>query len=284
MPEKLPDILVQKRLFLVGGGKMGGALLKGWLEAGLKPENVLLQEPTPSADMRMVGQLNPSVDDLRTASPEIIVLAIKPQVADTVLAPLGPLLPPGAMVISLLAGLSIARLAELLGHYVHIVRAMPNTPVAIGKGMTALVSADAVISEQRDDAGLLMRAVGQAVWLEDEKLMDAVTAISGSGPAYLFYFTEAIMAAGQNLGLSRELAHQLALQTIMGAAAMLTEMDADVVALRRNVTSPGGTTEAALDVLASDTGGLVELMRQATVAAAARARQLALPENDRVGR
>ena len=152
---------------------------------------------------------------------------------------------------------------------------MPNTPAAIGAGMTALYASSDTQDDQKAAAEALLAAVGQTVWLDTEKALDAVTAISGSGPAYLFHMVEALAAAGVNLGLPQDMAAQLAMQTIIGSASMLREDEADPRQLRVNVTSPGGTTEAALDVLMGDTGGLVDLMRRATQAAAARAGELA---------
>ena len=166
-------------------------------------------------------------------------------------------------------------MSDLLGGEAAFVRTMPNTPAAIGAGMTALNASSGTQEDQKAAAEALLAAVGQTVWLDTEKALDAVTAISGSGPAYLFHMVEALAAAGVNLGLQQDMAAQLAMQTIIGSASMLREDEADPRQLRVNVTSPGGTTEAALDVLMGDTGGLVDLMRRATQAAAARAGELA---------
>jgi pyrroline-5-carboxylate reductase len=168
-----------------------------------------------------------------------------------------------------------------LGGHDVIVRTMPNTPAAIGLGMTALIASDGVSAAQKQDAGHLMQAVGEIIWLDSEKQMDAVTAISGSGPAYVFYLAETMMAAGISLGLSEQVALQLARQTIAGAATMMAQPDTSPSQLRRNVTSPNGTTEAALDVLMAETGGLGTLMRQATQAAAQRNRDLAHSDKDK---
>ena len=171
--------------------------------------------------------------------------------------------------------MSINTMSDLLGGEAAFVRTMPNTPAAIGAGMTALYASSGTQDDQKAAAEALLAAVGQTVWLDTEKALDAVTAISGSGPAYLFHMVEALAAAGVNLGLPQDMAAQLAMQTIIGSASMLREDEADPRQLRVNVTSPGGTTEAALDVLMGDSGGLVDLMRRATQAAAARAGELA---------
>ena len=281
MPKMIPDSLLKQRILLVGGGKMGSALLQGWLAAGFGVAQFMVNEPAPSNDLAAsVAVVNPTAEQLEQSMPDIIVLAIKPQMADSVLPDLIPAVRRSTVVISLLAGQSIEHLSALLGGHDVIVRTMPNTPAAIGLGMTALIASDGVSAAQKQDAGHLMQAVGETVWLDSQKQMDAVTAISGSGPAYVFYLAETMMSAGVSLGLSEEMALQLARQTIVGAATMMVQSDTSPSQLRRNVTSPNGTTEAALDVLMAETGGLGTLMRQATQAAALRNRQLADPDKD----
>ena len=260
---------------------MGSALLQGWLAAGFGVAQFMVNEPAPSDDLAAsVAVVNPTAEQLEQSMPDIIVLAIKPQMADSVLPDLIPAVRRSTVVISLLAGQSIEHLSALLGGHDVIVRTMPNTPAAIGLGMTALIASDGVSAAQKQDAGHLMQAVGETVWLDSQKQMDAVTAISGSGPAYVFYLAETMMSAGVSLGLSEEMALQLARQTIVGAATMMVQSDTSPSQLRRNVTSPNGTTEAALDVLMAETGGLGTLMRQATQAAALRNRQLADLDKD----
>jgi pyrroline-5-carboxylate reductase len=277
----IPDSLLKQRILLVGGGKMGSALLQGWLAAGFGVAQFMVNEPAPSDDLAAsVAVVNPTAEQLEQSMPDIIVLAIKPQMADSVLPDLIPAVRRSTVVISLLAGQSIEHLSALLGGHDVIVRTMPNTPAAIGLGMTALIASDGVSAAQKQDAGHLMQAVGETVWLDSQKQMDAVTAISGSGPAYVFYLAETMMSAGVSLGLSEEMALQLARQTIVGAATMMVQSDTSPSQLRRNVTSPNGTTEAALDVLMAETGGLGTLMRQATQAAALRNRQLADLDKD----
>ena len=281
MPKMIPDSLLKQRILLVGGGKMGSALLQGWLAAGFGVAQFMVNEPAPSDDLAAsVAVVNPTAEQLEQSMPDIIVLAIKPQMADSVLPDLIPAVRRSTVVISLLAGQSIEHLSALLGGHDVIVRTMPNTPAAIGLGMTALIASDGVSAAQKQDAGHLMQAVGETVWLDSQKQMDAVTAVSGSGPAYVFYLAETMMSAGVSLGLSEEMALQLARQTIVGAATMMVQSDTSPSQLRRNVTSPNGTTEAALDVLMAETGGLGTLMRQATQAAALRNRQLADLDKD----
>lgn len=281
MPKMISDSLLKQRILLVGGGKMGSALLQGWLAAGFGVAQFMVNEPAPSDDLAAsVAVVNPTAEQLEQSMPDIIVLAIKPQMADSVLPDLIPAVRRSTVVISLLAGQSIEHLSALLGGHDVIVRTMPNTPAAIGLGMTALIASDGVSAAQKQDAGHLMQAVGETVWLDSQKQMDAVTAISGSGPAYVFYLAETMMSAGVSLGLSEEMALQLARQTIVGAATMMVQSDTSPSQLRRNVTSPNGTTEAALDVLMAETGGLGTLMRQATQAAALRNRQLADLDKD----
>lgn len=275
MPNDLSHMLEGQTLLLVGGGKMGMALMHGWIAAGLQPTQIMAQEPSPSDDLLASGvTLNPSSAQLDKNAPDIIVLAVKPQLVETVLPSLASNVRGGALVLSLMAGVPIKTLTKLLGDGGVYIRTMPNTPAAIGKGMTGLYADGQVSEAQKAAAAGLLGAVGQTVWLDSEKMIDAVTAISGSGPAYVFHLVEALQAAGISLGLPEEMSRDLAMQTIIGAAAMLEEDGADAVQLRRNVTSPGGTTAAALDVLMAE-NGLGDLMRRAAHAAADRAQELA---------
>ena len=276
MPSTLPSLLDGQKLLLVGCGKMGSALLQGWLNAGLEAAQFYVQEPNPDAALADLGvHLNVNTGALQEATPSVIILAIKPQLAVDVLPSIALLAAPETLVISLMAGVSINTMSDLLGGEAAFVRTMPNTPAAMGDGMTALYASSGTQDAQKETAQALLAAVGQTVWLDNEKSIDAVTAISGSGPAYVFHMVEALAAAAVNLGLPQDMAAQLAAQTVIGSAAMLRDDGADPRQLRVNVTSPGGTTEAALDVLMGDTGGLVDLMRRATQAAAARAGELA---------
>jgi pyrroline-5-carboxylate reductase len=271
-------IELQRPLVLVGAGKMGGALLSGWLDKGLAPAQVFVRDPQPSADIaRLVAErgipLNFSVADIAARKPAVVLLAVKPQSMEQVLPDLAPLVSPETIFISIAAGTSLHRLKELLGAEARIVRAMPNTPSAVGRGVTVACANALVTAEQRALATALLAAVGEADWVESEPLIDAVTAISGSGPAYLFYMTECLAAAGEALGLEAGLAMRLARATVSGAGEMLHRLDEPAATLRKNVTSPGGTTAAALDVLMGE-GGLSPLIRRAALAARDRAREL----------
>ena len=265
-------------LVLVGAGKMGGALLSGWLGKGLDPKSVFVRDPQPAAEVaQLIAErgiaLNFSLVDIAAKRPAVVLLAVKPQLMDAVLPELKPLVSPDTLFLSIAAGTSLHRLKELLGDDMRAVRAMPNTPSAVGRGMTACYANALVSTEQRDVADTLLSAVGDVGWVESEPLIDAVTAISGSGPAYVFYLAECLAAAGEALGLTPALAMQLARATVAGAGEMLHQMPDDVSTLRKNVTSPGGTTAAALDVLMGE-GGLSPLMRRAAAAARDRAREL----------
>jgi pyrroline-5-carboxylate reductase len=271
-------IELQRPLVLVGAGKMGGALLSGWLGQGLAPKQVFVRDPQPSPDVaRLVAErgipLNFQVADIAARKPAVVLLAVKPQSMASVLPDLVPLVSPDTLFISIAAGTSLVRLKELLGVEVHAVRAMPNTPAAVARAVTVACANALVTAEQRALATSLLAAVGEVGWVESEPLIDAVTAISGSGPAYVFYLTECLAAAGEALGLDAELSMQLARATVSGSGEMLHRLEDAPATLRKNVTSPGGTTAAALDVLMGE-GGLSPLLRKATAAARDRAREL----------
>jgi len=263
------------RLLLVGAGKMGCALLEGWLRLGLDANNVAVLEPLPSRQISAFAQrglrLNPDLHGLGTI--DAIVLAIKPQVAAEAIAPLAPLVDAAALVVSIMAGRTLQFLSTALNGACALVRAMPNTPAAIGRGITVAVPLRAGAA-QRELAQRLLSAAGAVEWIEDEALMDAVTAVSGSGPAYVFLLAEVLAQAGAAAGLPPALAQRLARETVAGSGELLHRSPLDAAALRENVTSPGGTTAAALDVLMG-AGGLAPLMRHAVAAATARSRQLA---------
>lgn len=267
-------------LLLVGCGRMGAALLKGWLRSGLDPAALLVVDPAANADDLAVAGLNPdavvaSAADLPPRTePLMIVLAVKPQVMDDAIVGIRPFTDGGAAVLSIAAGKSLGYFKANLGAHVPVVRAMPNTPAAIGRGITAAAANARADAATRLLAETLMSAVGAFVWLDDEKHMDAVTAVSGSGPAYVFYLAECLASAGAAAGLPPDLSHKLALHTVAGAGALLVEGDGRPAALREAVTSPAGTTAAALDVLMSEKG-LSVLMRKAVAAATKRSRELA---------
>ncbi|MEJ0078155.1 MAG: pyrroline-5-carboxylate reductase [Alphaproteobacteria bacterium] len=259
-------------LVLVGAGKMGGAMLEGWLALGLAPAKIAVIEPRPSdAIMALTGhgmRLNPaSVDDASA-----IVIAIKPQEA-SVVPTLKPLARANTIAVSIMAGPKLGFLQGALGDLA-IVRAMPNTPAAIGRGITVAVPNARVTKDQRALADTLLRAVGAVEWVDDETLIDAVTAVSGSGPAYVFLLAESLARAGVAAGLPADLSARLARATVSGAGELLHRAPLDAATLRQNVTSSGGTTAAALGVLMAE-NGLDPLMEKAVAAATKRSRELA---------
>jgi pyrroline-5-carboxylate reductase len=263
-------------LVLVGAGKMGGAMLEGWLALGLDPRSVVAIEPQPAPELAALAdrglRLNPPADAVGKAG--AIVIAVKPQVAPQVVPTLAPMLGADTVVLSIMAGRTLGFLEQALSPNAAIVRAMPNTPAAIGRGITVAVPNQRVSPRQRDLVDALLSATGGVEWVSDEALMDAVTAVSGSGPAYIFLLAEALARAGVAAGLPEELARRLARDTVAGSGELLHRSPLDASVLRQNVTSPGGTTAAALEVLmAAD--GLEALMRKAVAAATKRSRKLA---------
>lgn len=265
------------QILLVGFGNMGQALVRGWLNNGRAAASVRVVEPAASARdiARRLGVFaNESVAvALADFRPDVVVLAVKPNQIGSALAECSTKVGATTVWLSIAAGKTITALSEGLGAKAAIVRAMPNTPAAIGKGMTALVANAGVTADQRTLCTDLMAAVGAVAWLDDERHMDAVTAVSGSGPAYVFLLIECLERAAIDLGLAPALARQLALATVSGAAAYAAVADAAPAELRRRVTSPNGTTQAALEVLMAD-DGLSGLMTRAVRAAAERSEQL----------
>ena len=265
-------------LVLVGAGKMGGAMLRGWLAGGLPAAGVTLIDPHPAPDMVALAaqwglSLNPAEGE--TAPPEALILAVKPQMLDSAAPRLATLAGPGTMVLSVMAGKTIANIAARLPNARAIVRVMPNTPAAVGRGAAAGAASAEVSPAQRLWAERLMRAVGLFDWLADESLIDAVTALSGSGPAYVFALVEAMAKAGESVGLPADLAMKLARATVEGAGELMhREPDVPAAQLRINVTSPAGTTAAALAVLQAP-DALEPLMTRAVGAAHRRAGELA---------
>lgn len=263
-------------LVLVGAGRMGGAMLRGWVALGLDAARVTILDPHAGDEIRALcaqtgARLNPPEPP---ASPEVVVLAVKPQVFDAAAAQVAPLVGAGVLVLSIMAGKTIADIAARLPGASAIVRAMPNTPAAVGRGVSGVCASQGVSETQRTMAGALLGAVGRVEWLADESLIDAVTAVSGSGPAYVFLLAECMAAAGEKAGLPREIAERLARATVEGAGElMFQDADTSPAQLRVNVTSPGGTTAAALDVLMAP-NGLAALMERAIAAAKRRAGEL----------
>lgn len=263
-------------LVLAGAGKMGDALLRGWLARGLAGPQMVVFEPAPSPELQALTaaqtiRLNPAINDIQDTA--VLVLAVKPQVMPDVLPQFQPLAVRGALVLSIAAGKPVSFLEQYFAG-APIVRAMPNTPAAIGQGMSVLFANARVTPAQQNLAGALMAAVGVVAWVTDEALMDAVTAVSGSGPAYLFLLIEALAKAGEKAGLDSALSYLLARQTVSGAAALAAQSEQPAATLRENVTSPGGTTAAALEVLMR-ADGLQSLMDEAVLAATGRSRELA---------
>lgn len=261
------------KILLVGCGKMGSALLNGWLGQGTAATLVSVVEP-------MAPQLPDGVAVHKDAAalgsdyrPAVVVFAVKPQSMDDVLPAYSQYAGPETVFLSIAAGKPIGYFAATLTGGA-IVRAMPNTPAAVGRGITVLCANDRVSAEQKSVCTQLMESVGEVAWIEDEALMDAVTGLSGSGPAYVFHLVEAMAAAGEAAGLSPELAGQLARATVAGSGELLTQSSDPAGTLRENVTSPGGTTAAALEVLMG-ANGLTKLMTEAIARATERSRELA---------
>ncbi len=263
-------------IILVGAGNMGGALLKGWCEAGIGP--ILAVEPSPSPQLVALARKrhialfshSTSIDSLAARA---CVVALKPQILKSAAAGLAPIAQSGALMISIAAGTTTQNLRAAWGAKARLIRAMPNTPGSIGRGITALFAAKGATEKDKALADTLLAALGQIVWVKAERDIDAVTAVSGSGPAYIFLLVEALAAAAQAEGLPRPLAETLARATVAGSGALLDADPAPAATLRRNVTSPGGTTQAALDILMAK-DGLEPLMRRAIAAARRRAQEL----------
>lgn len=269
-------------VILVGCGKMGGALLAGWLSRGTAGPDapVIIVEPTVPATAAfrakpgviVVGNAGEIAAD---AAPNVVVFAVKPQGMDQVVPAYRRFVSPATVFLSIAAGRPIAFFERHLGASAAIVRTMPNTPAAIGRGISVACANAHVSSAQREYCGRLLSAVGEVAWVDDERLIDPVTAVSGSGPAYVFLLVEAMAAAGEAAGLPAELAMRLARATVAGSGELLHRADEPAEQLRRNVTSPGGTTAAALDVLMAKRGGLAPLLKRAVAAATRRSRELA---------
>ena len=268
------------RILLVGGGKMGGALVDAWLTREVvQSRDIVLIEPDIARAKYFRERYSlytfETLEAVNTGvGQSTVVFAIKPQTMDTVVPLYRSLAQQDSLILSIAAGKTLNYFEGILGTSSPIVRAMPNTPASIGKGMTVLCSNSNVNSKQKTLCGELVSAVGKVRWIDNEKLMDPVTAVSGSGPAYVFLLIEVLTEAGVKAGLSQDLAHELAVTTVAGAGALAEESALSPKVLRQNVTSPGGTTEAALEVLMSN-DGLSELFLQAVNQAVARSRELA---------
>jgi pyrroline-5-carboxylate reductase len=265
---------LQGTIVLAGAGKMGGAMLSGWLALGLDANRVAVIEPDPSDEIKALlakgVRLNPALSDIGTVS--ALVVALKPQMFREAGPQLRPFAGASTLVVSVMAGMTIATITQVCGG--SVVRAMSNTPAAIGRGITVAVADSSVSVAQRAVADALLRAIGAVEWTNDETLMDAVTAVSGSGPAYVYLLAEELARAGVEAGLPPELATKLARETVAGSGELLHRSELDSATLRQNVSSPGGTTVAALEVLMGP-DGMQSLLTRAVAAATKRSRELA---------
>ena len=262
---------------LVGAGKMGGALLSGWLESGLvAPRRLAILDPAPGPQaiyaIERGAKHITNVQDI-PKSVQMVLLAIKPQMFASFGPELGAVLPPNATIISILAGTSLRRLNEAFDGRV-VIRAMPNTPAAIGAGISAIYADPNLPMKKIDEVETLLKPGGEVVRVDSEAALNAVTAVSGSGPAYIFHLVEALEAGARDLGLPQDVAAKLARETVIGSAKLLDSSDETPETLRKNVTSPNGTTQAALDVLMGEDGGLSRMMIMTVRAAFARAKEL----------
>jgi len=267
---------------LVGCGKMGGAMLEGWIADGLDPKSICVIEPSPESAAQVSDRFNVHVVTGADALSEdcctdCLVFAIKPQMMDDVVSAFRRFAEQGALVVSIAAGKSIAYFEQRLGQSAKIVRAMPNTPAAIGRGISVLCAGANVDEAGKERSSKLLSAVGQIAWVDDESLIDPVTALSGGGPAYVFLLVESLAKAGVEAGLPQNLAETLARATVAGSGALLDDSPEAPETLRKNVTSPGGTTARALRVLMGEDGGpgWQPLIDKAIIAASKRSQELA---------
>ena len=261
-------------LVLVGAGKMGSAMLDGWLALKLPPKKAVVIDPQPGKAIKALARRGVRINPKgKIGNVAALVIAVKPQVAPDAVPPLAPMVGPGTVVVSIMAGKTLEFLEQRLPCSA-IVRAMPNTPAAIGRGITVAIGNRRVTAPARKLAHALLAATGVVEWTDDEDLMDAVTAVSGSGPAYVFLLAETMARAGAAAGLPPALAEKLARATVSGSGELLHRSTLDAATLRANVTSPGGTTAAALAVL-MDKDGVEPLMTKAVAAATKRGRELA---------
>jgi pyrroline-5-carboxylate reductase len=271
------SIPLKGTLVLLGAGKMGGAMLEGWLKAGVDPKQIVALDPKPPEEVaallkRHGVRHNPPLSDIKNV--EVVLAAVKPQLMDEALASAASLGRDKPLILSIAAGKTIAYFARHFGADAAIIRTMPNTPAAIGRGITAMAANSNVTPGQLALGEALLQSIGEVVQVKDESQIDAVTAVSGSGPAYVFYLTECMAAAGEALGLAPDLAMKLARATVSGAGELMHQSGVEAATLRQNVTSPKGTTYAALQVLMAD-DGMKPLLVKALTAAAQRSRELA---------
>lgn len=268
------EIINERGIVLLGCGKMGSAMLRGWLGDALNIQSVNIIDPNPSDWVLSLSAEGASLNSEFPQNPAVCILAVKPQIMGEALPALQSLGNGDTLFISIAAGTPISMFEDMLGSETPIIRAMPNTPAAISKGITALIGNTKASAANIEMADILLKAVGQTVQLENEGQMDAVTAVSGSGPAYVFHLIETMAAAGVAQGLSAELSMALSKATVGGAGLLAEEAEESPSILRENVTSPGGTTAAALNVLMEQETGFPMLLDKAIKAAAERSREL----------
>lgn len=264
-------------LVLAGCGKMGGAMLAGWLGSGLDPAKAVLVDPGPPPEVVALAKshgvaIHSKLPEL-SAPPAVLLMAVKPQVMEEVFPPLAKIAGPKTLVLSVAAGRTIASFERYLAPGTAVIRTIPNTPAAIGRGITVCVANTSVTADQKALSDALLSSVGEVGWVADEALIDAATAVSGSGPAYVFLLAECLAAAGRAVGLDAVLSQRLANATVSGAGELLRQSGLEPATLRQNVTSPNGTTHAALQVLMAK-DGLEPLLVTAVEAAARRSREL----------
>lgn len=271
------SVSLKGTLVLVGAGKMGGAMLEGWLASGADPKMIVALDPFASDEMKALLNkhgvaLNPAIASVTNA--EVVLVAVKPQMMEEVLPTIVGLGASNPLILSVAAGKTIATFERFFGKSAAVIRTIPNTPAAIGRGITAMCANPNVSAVQLQLASNLLSAIGEVVTVEREELIDCVTAVSGSGPAYVFYMTECLANAAEKIGIPPALAMQLARATVAGSAELMRVSGTDAATLRKNVTSPNGTTHAALQIfMASD--GMMQLFEKAVKAAADRSKELA---------
>lgn len=271
----MSNSLKNKKISFIGGGNMAQALISGLLAKGILPEYITVSDPNPDNREQLqakgINTIDSAKNPLDALMADVVVLAVKPQIMADVLADFSQVLDK-QLIISVAAGLSTDSLTKMLNGYQNIVRAMPNTPAMVQAGATGLYATDSIDEQEKQLATELMEASGLVIWVDDEEQLHAVTAVSGSAPAYFFYFIESVIQGGIDLGLSQEQASALAMQTALGAAKMSISSDDTPEQLRRKVMSPGGTTEAAVHSLQADK--VNELIGKAMQACVKRSREM----------
>lgn len=267
--------MINDKILLVGCGKMGSALLDGLINSGANAANIMVIEPhtenISQKDINIISNIDNGLGSFKT---DTVLLAVKPQMMEQILPQIAAICPENTLFLSIAAGKTVAFYEKYLGKNAKIVRAMPNLPAIVGKGVTVLTANNNIDNDCKKRTAELFEAVGSIFWLEDESLMDAVTAISGSGPAYVFYFMESLLNAAKELGLPEELGKMLTYSTFSGSATLAEESDKSVKTLKEQVISPKGTTEAGLNILAKD-NALEKLVLDTAKAACNRSRELA---------